>query len=120
MCKHRCSLTQLYSSLEVRMIVRSELSKVFDCKVLMLIDECSSFRPFLVLPLRFYNNELKELFIEEGIQLDTSDDLEKALNKLGYLKFEQFLKAKENFYKSAKIIKLTKVKQVKFNLKNFK
>src|SRR5437868_9764364 len=111
MDEHSCTLTQLYRSLEVRAIVRSELTKVFDYKFILLVDECSTFRPFLVLPLKFYTNELKERFIEEGLQLDSAEDLEEALDGLGYLKFENFRTAKENFEKSAKILNLIKAKQ---------
>lgn len=116
MNEHKCTLTSLYPSLEIRAIVRSELTKVFNYKYLIVIDECVSFRPYLVLPIKFYYKELRNMFIEEGIQMDCAEDMEEALENLGYLKWERFHNAKENFQKSAKIISMIKKKQLRFNL----
>ena len=120
MAEENFTLSELYPSLEMRYIVRVELRKLFDRKFLMLIDECSSFRTYLLSPLRFYIEELASLFIERGLVLDSAEDLEMALDKLGYLKFEKFRKAKANFEKVSKIFKIIKEKHVQFKLDNDK
>ena len=115
MSDHICTLTTLYPSLEMRLIVRYELSKMFERKFVMLISECSHFRPFLVSPLKFYKFELQELFLEEGLQLDSAEDLEDALGTLGYLRWKKFAKAKETFDKSTGTFNSNK-KCLKFDL----
>ena len=113
---HKCTLTELYPSIEMRALVRVELGKLFSRKFLILMDECITFYSFLVLPMKFYEKELKNLFIEEGLQLDSSDDLEFALKNLGYLKWEKFRRAKSSFERSSKISSYSKIKYVKFNI----
>ena len=112
---HKCTLTELYPSIEMRALVRVELGKLFSRKFMILMDECILFHSFLVLPMKFYEKELKNLFIEEGLHLDSSDDLEIALRKLGYLKWEKFRKAKLSFERTSNISSDSKVKFVKFN-----
>ena len=112
---HKCTLTELYPSIEMRALVRVELGKLFSQKFMILMDECILFHSFLVLPMKFYEKELKHLFIEEGLQLDSSDDLEIALRKLGYLKWEKFRKAKSSFDRSSEFSNSSKIKFVKFN-----
>ncbi len=71
MNEEKCTLTKLYPSVEIRLIVWEKLKEVFKFKFEALIKEASAFRPFLVCPAKYFEEEIKHLFIDEGQQLDS-------------------------------------------------
>jgi len=91
------------------------LEVLFKQKFTGLLKEASAFRPFLVCPSNYYEREIRDLFIEEGQQLDSIEDLEFVLNNLNFLKFPDFRRAKENFEKGIEFMEnIEKEKHVKF------
>ena len=117
MSKLKCTLTQLYPSVETRILLTDKLRELFKHKFQALLIEASAFRPFLVCPARYFEESLKELFIEEGQQLDCVEDLEFVLYQLNFLKFAEFRKAKENFESSIELEKtIERVKRVSFDI----
>jgi len=91
------------------------LQELFNHKFTALLKEASAFRPFLVCPARYFERDIKELFIEEGRKLDSVEDLESVLHELNYLKFPDYRKAKETFEKGIELIKyIENEKRVKF------
>jgi hypothetical protein len=68
-----------------------------------------------VCPAKYFEEEIKHLFIDEGQQLDSVEDLEFTLYRLNFLKFPDYRKAKENFDKAIEVEKdIEKEKRVKF------
>lgn len=91
------TLTKLYPSVSIRAIIWEKLKEVFKIKFEGLIKEATATRPFLVCPAKYFEEEIKHFFIEEGQQLDCIEDLEFVLYRLNFLKFPDYRKAKENF-----------------------
>lgn len=113
--EHKCTLTSLYPDADIRMIIYENLSEVFEVKFENIIKEASSYIPYLTCPARFYEEEIKNLFIEEGLEFSSVEDLEKVLNKLNYLKFAHYRKAKLSFEKSTGLTsKSSRAKRVAF------
>jgi vacuolar-type H+-ATPase subunit I/STV1 len=113
--KHQCTLTSLYASIETKIFITEKLDKVFKKKFTSLLKEASAYRPFLSCPARYYEDMIRDLFIEEGQKLDCVEDLEFVLYRLNYLKFSDFRRAKENFEENAKIVgNIPKENRVKF------
>jgi hypothetical protein len=105
---------EIISFSEIRLIIWEKLKEVFKFKFEALIKEVSAFRPFLVCPAKYFE-EIKHLFIDEGQQLDSVEDLEFALYKLNFLKFPDYRKAKENFDIAIEVEEdIEKEKRVKF------
>ncbi len=61
------------------LIIWEKLKEVFKFKLEALIKEASAFRPFLVCPAKYFEEEIKHLFIDEGQKLDSIEDLEFTL-----------------------------------------
>ena len=115
MSEEKCTLTKLYPSVEIRLIIWEKLKEVFKFKFEALIKEASAFRPFLVCPAKYFEEEIKHLFIDEGQKLDSIEDLEFTLYRLNFLKFPDYRKAKENFDKAIEIEEyIEKERRVKF------
>jgi hypothetical protein len=114
MSEEKCTLTKLYFSAEIRLIIWEKLKEVFKFKFEALIKEASAFRPFLVCPAKYFEEEIKYLFIDEGQQLDSVENLEFTLYRLNFLKFPDYRKAKENFDKAIEVEDIEKEKRVKF------
>lgn len=114
--EHKCTLTQLYASAEVKMLIREKLTEVFKYKFAELLKEASAFRPFLV-RLALFKHMLKCLFIEEGQQINSIEDLEFVLYKMNFLKITEFRKAKQSFEESIQIEKSIKgIKRLSFDI----
>ncbi len=79
MNKEKWTLTKLYPSVEIRLIIWEKLKEVFKFKLEALIKEASAFRPFLVCPAKYFEEEIKHFFIDEGQKLDSIEDLEFTL-----------------------------------------
>jgi hypothetical protein len=115
--EHKCTLSQLYPSTEIKIIIREKLIEVFKFKFESLLTEASAFRPFLVCPARYFEEDIKYYFIEEGQQIDCVEHLEFALYRLNFLKFREFRKAKESFEKSIEVDKnIIGEKRVSFDI----
>jgi hypothetical protein len=112
-----CTLTMLYPSVEIRLIIFEKLKEVFKFKFEALLKEVSAFRPLSACPAKYFEKDIRYLFIEEGEQLDKVEDFEIALYKLNFLKFPDYRKAKENFDKSIEVEKnIEEEKRIRFDI----
>ncbi len=112
-----CTLTKLYPSVEIRLVIFEKLKEAFKFKFEALLTEASAFRPLLVCPAKYFEKDIRYLFIEGGQQLDKVEDLEIALYKSNFLKFPDYRKAKENFDKSIEVEENNeKEKRVRFDV----
>lgn len=94
---HKCTLSSLYKDFDIRFIVYEKLTEVFEVMFEQLLKDAVKLVPYLTCPARFFEKDIKKLFIEEGLVLNTIIDLEKVLNQLNYLNFERFKKQKKSF-----------------------
>jgi hypothetical protein len=97
MAVHKCTLTSLYPDFDTRLIVYEKLTEWFEGNFEKVLKDVQKDAPYLMCAARYFENQLKNLFIEEGRQLYTILDLEKLLTQLNYLNIERFKKQKTAF-----------------------
>lgn len=83
MSKKNCvSLTELYKCEHTRDSVRDVLSDDFNDSFERLMKEAKTLRSQLVKPARNYKENLKELYIEYGFEMETLEHLKKMLDEI--------------------------------------
>jgi len=93
-----CSLSSLYKG-QTHQIVYSRLLVYFEQIFDTLLSKAAKDSPHLVSPARFFEDRIKDYFIEDGLKLENLEDLDTVLKKLNYLNIPHFKKAKKDFEK---------------------
>ena len=78
----RISLTELYKTPSIRNYVYDVLSEEFDAVFERLMKEAKNVRSLLVKQAKLNRENIKEMFIEYGHELETLEHLKKILDAL--------------------------------------
>ena len=85
---HKCTLNTLYSS-SAKMVVREALSELFAIDFEKILKETDVFAPYLRTTAIYFQEKIKHMYIEEGLILESSEDLVNILQKLSYQEFKK-------------------------------
>src|SRR5882757_8674220 len=99
-----CSLSSLYKG-QTHQIVYARLAVYFEQIFDKVLSEAAKQSPHLVSPARYFEDRIKDYFIEDGLKLENIEDLDSVLKKLNYLDIQHFKKAKKDFEKKDGIVK---------------
>ena len=94
---HRCTLSTLYKSEDVRFAIFENLNQIFDIKFDDLLVETMKQSPYLVNPMTHFRRKLKRDFIEEGLSLETIEDVDLALKSYNYTRIKLFRDSKNQY-----------------------
>ena len=92
-----CTLSNLYSSEDIKFAVYEHLGEIFDVKFDEVILEAKKHSPYSVNAANHFRRKLKREFIEEGRPLETIEDLDLALKRHHYISTLQFREEKFQF-----------------------
>ena len=67
------------------------------CELIKSVSDC---KPYLCLPFYYFRYKLEQMYNNQEIKLENIEDLERALENLGYLKFDDYRKSKDSYLKS--------------------
>ena len=111
----KCTFRKLYQSTEERFVVYQGLNELFKQRFTKLLKEAKAFSPYLVEPAKFFENNIKDKYIDEGYKLESIEDLEIILKELNYIKFKDFREEKRKFDQAGGKAE-DKEKRVKFDI----
>ena len=112
--KKNCTFRKLYQSEEERFVVYQGLNELFKIRFAKVVKEAKAFSPYLVEPANFFENNIKDKYIDEGYKLECIEDLEIILKELNYIKYKDFRDQKRKF-DSEGVIEESIEKRVKFD-----
>ena len=97
-----CTLSKLYDSEDIKFAIYENLGQIFDIKFDEVIVEAKKLSPYLVNPANHFRLKIKRNFIEEGLPLETIEDLDIALKENNYLNIGSFREDKREFENNRK------------------
>ena len=90
----RICLDDLYTSDEIKNLVRDILSEEFDASFERLMKDAKNVKSLLAIPAKKHFDKIRTQFIEYGMKMETLDDLK---NILDYLKVWDEVDASQEF-----------------------